>query len=183
MSGDTWDLFVIYVNCYSAIEETHDALRRRWERPDAGLTRFCRDANPFVFDEQGSFEEALYEGFAQGFTERFESNECTASEGYAYCHDWLSALEDEGTYGTGLVAALDETASEAVFASACDQVMRQVWNRSARIERTPQDEPFEVVPPARHEVSPADIEAVIELLAKGDEALAESLRARLNDGA
>jgi hypothetical protein len=181
MLSDTWDKFVFYVNCYSAIEETHDSMRRRWERPDEGLTRFCRDANPFVWDSPGSFEEELYEGFSASFYERFETGECGAKEGYAFCREWLASIDEAGTYGTGLVAAFDETAPELAFTYALDPVSRQIQGRAASLERTPQDVPSEEAYEAARTPSPADIEAVIALLAKGDEAVAESLRARLAD--
>jgi len=178
MLAHTWDAFVIYVNCYSAVQETMDSYRRSFERPPEGLERFCRDANPFVWDGQSSFEEELFEGFSRAFADRFEEGSCSGEEGYAFCRDWLCGLEGE-TYGNHLVRALGETATERAFSNACIDVSRQVGQRAAHLERTPQDEPVPTEPLALTGPSEDDIEAVIALLAKGDAAFAESLRRRL----
>lgn len=180
MLTHTWDKFVIYVNCYSAIDETLDSQVRSFEPPTEGLREFCRDANPYVWDTQTSFEEEVFEGFARAFDERFPKGTCTGEEGYGLCREWLASLEGD-RYGTHLVWALEQTASERRFASACIDVSRQVNMRAAHIERTPQEEPAPVEPIATHVPSASDIDAVIALIAKGDEELARDLRRRIEE--
>lgn len=181
MRDQLWDEFVIYVNCYSAISETVDATRRAWVKPADGLEQFCRDANPFVFDERGSFEEAVFEDFHDQFLAHFGKGVCAASDGYAFCQAWLTSLEGS-TYGTNLVRAFLQCATEQDFYEACPAVERQLAMRSVHLERTPQEEPHPYVEelPVR-DITDADVEAVIKLLAKGDEAFAAVLRQRLAD--
>lgn len=206
-----WDTFVIFVNAYYAIQEAYDSARRSWERPAQGLETFCRDANPFLWDEKGSAEPGVYESFAEGFVERFGDEECTADDGLAFVRSWLTSLEG-GPYGTALVSSLDSVATKHSWRTACQDVSVQLAHRAVRLERTPQDMPMRVeasvathvgqpqaeaddmsqdtmvVPvhaePSAEEGAPseAEIEAVIALLSKGDEAFAASLRARLAEG-
>lgn len=206
MLDNEWDRFVIYVNAYYAVQEAYDSARRAWERPARGLKEFCRDANPFVWDQEGSVEPEIYQSFAQGFNERFGKNTCEAAEGLAFAHDWLAGLEG-GIYGDELTASLHATANEDAWEEACRPIARQIAARAANIERTPQEDPMlmemlasapEPVPatapepaaaPASEPVAPEspapgipsqeNIDAVIALLANGDEAFAEQLRARL----
>lgn len=210
MLNTTWGSFVIYVNAYYAVQEAYDSARRDWKRPAEGLDVFCRDANPFLWDMEGSAEEGIYEEFARTFEERFELGTCTAAEGLAFAREWLARLEGD-RYGTALVASLDATADEQAWSQACELVERQLAARAARLERTPQDVPMlepledalELVGqtpvdegPALEAAetfpgneatgtrmpSPEDVEAVIALLSKGDEAFAQALRQRLVQG-
>lgn len=178
MLTSPWDKFVIYVNCYSAIEETLDSQRREFEPPTPGLKEFCRDANPFVWDEQSSFVEDVYDRFSQAFVERYPKGCCSGEEGYAFCKEWLASLEG-GIYGKRLVWALEHTATERLFVNACLDVSRQVSMRAVRNERTPQEEPQPVAPITSRMPSAADIDAVIALIAKGDASLEQELRRRI----
>ena len=181
MTEHLWDEFVIYVNCYSAVAETVDTTRRAWVRPAFGLEEFVRDANPFVFDERGSFEEAVFDSFHDMFADRFEKGVCSSEDGHALCREWLASLEGDA-YGTDLVRAFLQCATDAAFRDACPAIERQLAMRSVRIERNPQEEPHpyvEEIP--THNVTDSDVEAVIRLLAKGDEAFADLLRKRLAD--
>ncbi len=176
-----WDAFVIYVNAYYAVQEAYDSARRNWEKPAPGLNKFVRDANPFLWDERGSAEPEIYEGFSASFLERFGTQGCTAAEGRAFASEWLRSLEGE-TFGHHLVASLDEVADERAWEESCEPIARQLSSRAAHLERTPQDEPLVDVPGSLPQsISEQNIEAVIELLAKGDQAFATSLRARLHD--
>lgn len=179
MIDQQWDPFTIYVNAYYAVQETYDSARREWERPAEGLEAFCRDANPFLWDNDGSAEPELYESFLSHFQEGSKNNACTASQGWDIAHRWLGSLEGD-TYGTSLVESLEMTADEWAWGDACEAVSRQLASRRARIERTPQDDPALVPEPTPKEPTESDIEAVIQLLAKGDEAYAAELRARLD---
>ena len=179
MFDQTWDSFVIYVNAFYAVQEAYDSARRNWKRPAQGLKEFVRDANPFLWDERGSAEPALYERFSAEFEQCFGDKGCTGEEGRAFAREWLESLESE-TYGNDLVASLDAIADERAWCESCEPVARQLASRAARLERTPQDEPMPYEVPAEPTAPSAnDINAVIELLAKGDEAFAASLRARL----
>lgn len=178
MHEELWDKFVIYVNAYYAVQEAYDSARRAWERPADGLDAFCRDANPFLWDEQGSAEAELYEGFSREFDALFGNKGCTASEGRAFARNWLLAQEG-GIYGTSLASALDEVSDEFAWEEACEPVQRQIAARAMRLERTPQDMPEPYVEPDSAPPSKASIEAVIALLAQGDEDFADGLRARL----
>ena len=174
----SWDAFVIYVNAYYAVQEAYDSARRNWERPAPGLKEFVRDANPFLWDERSSAEPELYEGFAASFDARFGDKGCSAQEGRDFARTWL--LEREGDlYGHDLANALDSIADERAWEESCEPVARQIMSRSARIERTPQDEPVSYEEPAAPAPSAAQVDAVIDLLAKGDEDFAAALRARL----
>ncbi len=101
-------------------------------------------------------------------------------------------------YGSELVSSLDAITDLGSWMDACDAIARQVAMRAAYLERSPQDDgtlldTYDDLEEARLSVdqasepealpdpSPADVEAVIALLAKGDEAFAASLRARLAD--
>lgn len=178
MLDNEWDRFVIYVNAYYAVQEAYDSARRDWERPAVGLEEFCKDANPFVWDAEGSVEPHIYEGFAQGFSERFGKGTCTAAEGLAYAHDWLASLEG-GIYGDALTASLHATANDEAWEEACRPIARQIAARRANIERTPQEDPELYQPDEPKAPTQQSIDAVIALLSKGDEAFAEQLRARL----
>ena len=201
MRDQLWDAFVIYVNAYYAVQEAYDSARRNWERPAQGLDRFCRDANPFLWDSASSAEEALYETFLERFVELHPKGACTAQDGRVFARSWLASLEGDA-YGTSLVDSLDSIADEAAWEESCEPVARQLAHRAARLERTPQDVPlppeYEPVPEPVPESEPAagashadsedsesqaltddSIEAVIRLLAKGDDDFAASLRARL----
>ena len=179
MSDQSWDLFVIYVNAYYAVQEAYDSARRNWERPAPGLEQFCKDANPFLWDEHSSAEEEVFRGFSQRFLESFENkSECLGTQGYAFARSWLASLEG-GAYGTELVASFDAITDERSFAEACEPIAHQIASRAMRLERTPQDEPLPVEPLPERAPSEADIDAVIKLLAKGDESFAAALRARL----
>ena len=180
MSEQSWDLFVIYVNAYYAVQEAYDSARRNWERPAPGLDVFCRNANPFLWDGHASAEEAVYEDFAQQFRSQFGHAECTGSEGHAFSRTWLATLEGD-QYGSALVSSFDSITDERSFTEACEPIHRQLAARAMRLERTPQDEPFmEEAPVPTPTPTSSDIDAVIALLAKGDEAFAASLRARLD---
>ena len=179
MVDERWDAFVIYVNAYYAVQEAYDSARRNWEKPADGLAAFCRDGNPFLWDAQSSAEEELYRGFSEGFRERFEDATCTGAEGYAYARSWLKTLEGD-RYGTALVAAFDQITNEREFERACAPVASQLHARASHIELNPQDVPSATVEPFVKKPSNADIEAVIALLAKGDEAYAAQLRARIS---
>lgn len=180
MRDRTWDRFVIYVNAFYAIQEAYDSARRAWVQPAAGLEAFCRDANPFLWDEEGSAEEAVYAGFCEEFQKRFGKQSCTASDGLAFVRDWLASQEGDA-YGHDLMTSLDQVSDPDAWEEACEPIADQLRMRAVRIERTPQDEsvPDDYVLPAPHTPSPADVEAVIAMLAKGDEAFAQSLRERL----
>ncbi|MBR3318568.1 MAG: hypothetical protein IKG21_12185 [Atopobiaceae bacterium] len=224
MHDQLWDVFVMYVNAYYAVQEAYDAARRNWERPAEGLKEFCRDANPFLWDTASSAEEEIYETFEQRFKQEYPKGVCTATDGRVFARAWLASLEGE-TYGTSLVASLDAIADDLAWEESCEPIAKQLAHRAARLERTPQDVP---APPERErepereqhpkseresepeqqptfnpslpqEPSPlqasshtseadagtpsaANIEAVIKLLAKGDEDFAASLRARLATG-
>lgn len=179
MIDEKWDAFVIFVNAYYAVQEAMDSARREWERPAPGLDAFCRDANPFLWDHRGSAEEELYEGFAQTFQERFEAAACTADEGFELARAWLASLEGE-RYGTSLVSAFDSVTDAREFSRACRPVSHQIAARASRLERTPQDEPVTLEAPAAPRPSDAQIDAVIGLLAGGDEEFERLLRARLD---
>lgn len=179
MSDQPWDLFVIYVNAYYAVQEAYDSARRNWERPAHGLDQFCRDANPFLWDEHGSADEEVFHSFSRRFLDTFEGkSECRGMDGYAFARSWLESLEGDA-YGTNLVSSFDSITDEHSFAEACEPIAHQLAARAMRLERTPQDEPLPYEEPATHTPSTADINAVIELLAKGDENFAAVLRARL----
>ena len=180
MLEERWDKFVIYVNAYYAVQESCDSARRSWEKPAPGLEAFCRDANPFIWDEPSSADEHLYESFCALFDERFDKRGCTAAEGRELALEWLASWEGE-TFGTSLVSALEETADELAWAEACGPIERQIRGRAARLERSPQDVPELYPEPAPRTPSQADIEAVIAMLAKGDEEMAAQLRARLDE--
>lgn len=180
MIEEYWDAFVVYVNAYYAVQEAYDAARRDGERPAAGLEAFCRDANPFLWDGQSSAEERIYEDFHRTFTCKFGARGCEAAQGYAFARAWLASLEGE-PYGTALVKSFDSVTDEWAFQDACSPIARQLAARASRLERTPQDAPAPAEPPVKHTPSQADIAAVIELLARGDEAFAAELRARLAD--
>jgi hypothetical protein len=173
-----WGPFVTYVNAFYAVQEAYDSARRDWERPAQGLEEFCRDANPFLWDEEGSAEPALYEGFLGIFERRFPLHECSAQDGRAVAEEWLMSLEGE-VYGAALVSSLNAVSDERAWQEAFEPIARQLAARATRLERSPQDVPepeqdYEPAPPSQ-----ASIEAVIALLAKGDEAFAQSLRERL----
>ncbi|MBR3226525.1 MAG: hypothetical protein IKF78_14520 [Atopobiaceae bacterium] len=180
MIDERWDAFVIYVNAYYAVQEAYDSARRNWEKPADGLVAFCRDGNPFLWDAQGSAEEELYKGFSNSFRTRFEDGLCTGEDGYSFAREWLAGLEGD-VYGTELVASFDSITNERDFAKACSPVARQLHTRATRVELTPQDTPLPMEAPITNQPSKADIEAVIALLAKGDEEYAASLRARLSE--
>lgn len=178
MLENRWDQFVIYVNAYYAVQEAYDSARRGGQTIADGLSEFCRDANPFLWDTKSSAEEALYEGFCTEFDERFENGMCTSQEGYEFARYWLRTQEGS-VYGTSLVSSFDLICDLFSFAEACEPIERQIASRASRLERTPQDIPdlpAESVPATPSE---ADVEAVIAMLAKGDEAFAQSLRDRL----
>ena len=179
MVDERWDAFVVYVNAYYAVQEAYDSARRRWEKPADGLAAFCRDGNPFLWDAQGSAEEELYQGFSTGFRERFEDATCTGKEGYAFARSWLKTLEGE-VYGTSLVTSFDQITNEREFERACTPVARQLHSRASHIELNPQDVSPATVEPITKKPSKADIEAVIALLAKGDDEYAAELRARIS---
>lgn len=180
MLDEQWDEFVIYVNAYYAVQEAFDSARRSWERPAEGLDAFCRDANPFLWDAKGSAEEVVYEGFCDAFAQRFNKPYCTAQEGYDFARTWLATLEGE-RYGSSLVTSFDGITNEREFERACQPITRQLAARASRLERTPQDVPELVEVPAARTPSQADIDAVIALLANGDEDFAKSLRERLEN--
>ncbi len=180
MIDERWDAFVIYVNAYYAVQEAYDSARRNWEKPADGLAAFCRDGNPFLWDARGSAEEELYEGFSNGFRGRFEDGLCTGEEGYEFAREWLAGLEGDA-YGTALVASFDSITNEREFVKACSPVARQLHARASHVELNPQDTPMPVQEPTPRQPSEADIEAVIALLAKGDEEYAAGLRARLSE--
>ncbi len=176
-----WGPFVTYVNAFYAVQEAYDSARRDWERPAPGLEEFCRDANPFLWDEQGSAEPELYDGFLLAFERRFPTHECSEADGRRFAEEWLLSLEG-GRYGSSLVSSLQAISDERAWQEAYEPIARQLAARATRLERTPQDEPmpeqdFEPAPPSQ-----ASIDAVIALLSKGDEAFAQSLRARLAQG-
>ncbi len=173
-----WDAFTIYVNAYYAVQEAYDSARRSWERPASGLKEFCQDANPFLWDQDGSAEPSLYESFCEEFGTQAEEDTCSAQTGRDVARTWLASLEGE-RYGTSLVTALDTTANEHAWEEACNAVAKQLASRRARIELSPQDEPAPAPEPSPKEPTQADIETVIALLAKGDEEFAAQLRARL----
>lgn len=192
MLDQLWDAFVIYVNAYYAVQEAYDSARRNWERPAEGLERFCKDANPFLWDGPSSAEEGIYEEFLASFVRLYPKGGCTAAEGYDFARSWLASLEGDA-YGTSLVSSLDAIANEFAWEESCEPVARQLAHRAARLERTPQDVP---APPEEYEpeatgdsaavadaqpeeISAASIDAVIKLLSKGDEEFAATLRARL----
>ena len=178
MPEQLWSRFVIYVNAYYALQETFDSARRSWERPAEGLAEFCRDANPFLWDGESSAEEGLYEGFSEGFDRLYPDHECSAADGRTYARTWLGTLEGD-RYGHSLVTSFDSVTNEVDWEEACEAISEQLVARSARLARSPQDEPMDEEVPAPRQPSKADIEAVISLLSHGDEAFAESLRARL----
>ena len=180
MPEQLWGQFVIYVNTYYALQEAFDGARRSWERPADGLAEFCRDANPFLWDGEGSAEEELYEGFAEGFKHLYSDRECSAADGRDYARTWLATLEGD-RYGHALVSSFDAITNDADWEDACEAISEQLVARSARLARSPQDEPMDDTVLAPRQPSKADIEAVISLLSHGDEAFAESLRARLTD--
>lgn len=176
-----WDSFTIYVNAYYAVQEAYDSARRSWERPASGLKEFCQDANPFLWDQDGSAEPSLYESFCEAFGAQAEDDTCSAQTGRDVARGWLASLEGE-RYGSSLVGALDATADEQAWEEACTAVARQLAGRRARIELSPQDEPFQAPEPEPRMPTQSDIDAVIAMLAKGDEDYAAQLRARLEDG-
>lgn len=183
MIDEQWDQFVIYVNAYYAVQEAYDSARRYGEVPARGLKEFCRDANPFLWDGKNSAEESVYEGFKQAFVQRFAEDSCTPEGGYDFARDWLGGLEG-AEYGTALVASFDEITNRQEFRRACSPIARQLAARASHEERTPQDVPELLPEPVPKAPSAADIEAVIALLANGDESFANSLRERLeNNGA
>ena len=175
-----WDSFTIYVNAYYAVQEAYDAARRSWERPAEGLEEFCKDANPFLWDGDGSAEPSLYESFCEEFGAQADKDDgsCSAKTGRQIARTWLASLEGD-RYGSSLVSSLDETADEREWEKACGAVARQLVSRRARIELSPQDEPGPAPKPEPRVPSASDIEAVIALLSKGDESFAAELRARL----
>ena len=181
MHDQSWDSFVIFVNAYYAVQEAYDSARRSWERPAVGLEAFCRDANPFLWDTRSSAEERLYEEFSQQLAAQFKRPECTGREGYAFARSWLAALEGDA-YGNALVSSFDAITDEEAFDEACEAVSRQLAARAMRLERTPQDFPEPEPDPQPTLPSAASIDAVIALLAKGDETFAAELRARLDEG-
>lgn len=181
MIEDSWDQFVIYVNAYYAVQEAYDSARRNWEKPAVGLDAFCHDANPFLWDGKASAEEAVYEDFTQRFMSRFETDVCAPEEGYVFVREWLATQEGDA-YGTELVSSFDAITNADEFKHACPQVSRQLAARASRLERTPQDLPDANPEPPAMTPSAAEIDAVIALLAHGDEAFAQELRARLEDG-
>lgn len=180
MIDEQWDAFVIYVNAYYAVQEAYDSARRSWEKPADGLKEFCRDANPFLWDEKASAEQAIYDNFLQSFVSTFESDACSAEDGFSFARSWLLTQEGE-QYGTSLVESFHSITNEREFARACAPVAKQLAARASRLERTPQDIPELVEAPAPKTPSDADIEAVISLLSHGDEEFANSLRARLQN--
>ena len=180
MHEERWDKFVIYVNTYYAVQECYDSARRSWEQPAPGLEAFCRDANPFIWDEPGSADERLYESFCTLFRERFGKPDCTAQQGLELAREWLASWEGD-TFGTSLVAALNETANERAWEEACGPIERQLRGRAARLERSPQEDPAQRPDPEPYMPSKPDIDAVIAMLAKGDDTLAAQLRARLDE--
>ena len=210
MHEEHWDKFVIYVNAYYAIQESYDSALRSWERPAPGLATFCRDANPFLWDEPASADEALYESFSTLFDKRFGKLGCTAAQGRDLVLEWLASLEGD-TFGTSLVSSFQRTADKIAWAESCDPIERQLRGRAARLERSPQDFPGSIPAPEAasaaeptstpapktasaaeptpapepepepHTPTQAEIDAVIAMLAKGDEGLAAQLRARLDE--
>ena len=180
MIDEQWDRFVMYVNAYYAVQEAYDSARRSWERPAEGLELFCRDANPFLWDGEGSAEPELYEEFCRMYDQRHGSQPCTPAEGRDLARTWLASLEGDA-YGTALVASLDQIADERAWRESCEPISRQIAARRARIERTPQEQPAVIEPAPAHQPSQADIDAVIALLSKGDDDFAAQLRARLAD--
>lgn len=182
MFDERWDSFVIYVNAYYAVQEAYDSARRNDKTPAEGLGAFCRDANPFLWDHRASAEEKIYESFCQAFEERFDDGMCIGQDGYAFSRGWLHRMEGDA-YGTSLVAAFDQITDEFAFMEACEPIARQVASRATRLERTPQDLPESPVEPNETTPNAQEIEAVIALLAHGDEAFAQSLRERLQNDA
>ncbi len=67
MLEEFWDRFVMYVNAYYAIQEAQDSCRRKGQQPPLGLKEFCRDANPFLWDERSSAEPSVYEDYCRAF--------------------------------------------------------------------------------------------------------------------
>lgn len=180
MLDEQWNAFVIYVNTYYAVQEAYDSARRNWQKPADGLDAFCRDGNPFLWDTQGSAEEELYIQFSTTFKGQFKEGTCSGKDGYDFARTWLAGIEGE-RYGTALVSSFDSITNQNAFAHACEPVSRQLHSRASHLELVPQDVPEPTYKPEPRQPSKADIEAVIQMLAKGDEEFATSLRKRLDN--
>lgn len=141
--GPTMELqnkYIAYVNVYYAVQEALDSSRRRHEPEPEGLESFCRRANPFLWDEEASADRSVYEGFSQGFRERFDGDTSTAEDAYDFARDWLSSLEGD-EFGVLLLDAFDSVTGREEFVRAFEPIRRQVELRRIVNEMMPQDVP------------------------------------------
>lgn len=137
-----WDEFVSYVNTYYAVQESMEEKSLQGLRPDAGLQRFCRDANPFVWDGHSSADPSVYDDFEQAFLNHFASHRSTATEALDFCRSWLAGLGD--SYSDALVPAFDEVVdSPQTWADAYQPISDQLDLRAKVNEWSYQESPEE----------------------------------------
>lgn len=141
MSSKLWDEYVSYVNAYYAVQEHCDELRRAGAEVGSGLSAFCHDANPFLWDEQSSANPAVYQNFSTAFGERFDSDRSTAEDGLEFCRDWLDRIGARDYEGELLDAFDSVVDSPQTWADAYQPIRDQLDLRARLIERNPQDNP------------------------------------------
>lgn len=137
-----WDEFVSYVNTYYAVQESMEEKSLQGLRPDAGVQRFCRDANPFVWDGHSSADPSVHDDFEQAFLNHFASHRSTAAEALDFCRSWLAGLGD--SYSDALVPAFDEVVdSPQTWADAYQPISDQLDLRAKVNEWSYQESPEE----------------------------------------
>ncbi|MGN0287574.1 MAG: hypothetical protein ACI4B6_07895 [Atopobiaceae bacterium] len=137
-----WDEFVSYVNTYYAVQESMEEKSLQGLRPDAGVQRFCRDANPFVWDGHSSADPSIHDGFEQAFLNHFASHRSTAGEALEFCRSWLAGLGD--SFSDALLPAFDDVVdSPQTWENAYQPISDQLDLRAKVNEWSYQESPEE----------------------------------------
>lgn len=141
MSAKLWDEYTSYVNAFYAVQEHFEELRRGGGEVGAGLTAFCHDANPFLWDSHSSADPSVHDNFSATFSARFGSNMSSTQDALKFCRDWLDQFGAK-RYNGELLDAFDSVVdSPQTWESAYAPIKDQIDLRDRMTEWSPQDQP------------------------------------------
>ena len=80
------------MDVYTIFKLMYFALDSKWEKnKDDDLGQYLSEMNPFLWNDEGSADPAMYSKFKAKFQENFNSNECSVEDSYNYTKSFLKA--------------------------------------------------------------------------------------------
>ena len=79
------DVYTIFKLMYFALDS------KKKKNKDDDLGQYLSEMNPFLWNDEGSADPAMYSKFKAKFQENFNSNECSVEDSYNFTKSFLKA--------------------------------------------------------------------------------------------